>query len=142
MTPLQMADMYATFANGGTVHTPHLLRGTPVSGYSADLKPEYLQLVYQGLRKVTSKGGTGYRGSEYGVQIAGKTGTVQNPHGKDHAVFAAFGPLPSPRYSVLCFIEEGESGGRVAAPLAAQLLAYLAEQNKESEKNKNTRRAP
>ena len=129
MTPLQMADMFATFANGGTVHKPHVLLGAPVESRDAGLREDYLKLIREGLQMVTAKGGTGRRAGEYGVNVAGKTGTVQNPHGKDHAVFVGFAPADLPKYAVLCFIEGGEGGGRVAAPLAGQLLAYLLGQD-------------
>ena len=64
-----------------------------------------------------------------GVEIAGKTGTVQHDHGKDHAVFAGYAPASKPRYAVVCFIEGGESGGRVAGPLVGQLLSFLLNEN-------------
>ncbi|MBQ9422652.1 MAG: penicillin-binding protein 2 [Pyramidobacter sp.] len=129
LTPLQMCSVYATIANGGTFYRPHVRKTSDVKGVSARLKPEYLRLVQQGLRAVVAKGGTGHRAVVDGVDMAGKTGTVQHAHGKDHAVFAGYAPVSKPRYAVVCFIEGGESGGKVAGPLVGRMLAYLLGQN-------------
>ncbi|OON89248.1 penicillin-binding protein 2 [Pyramidobacter sp. C12-8] len=129
LTPLQMASVYATIANGGVFYRPHVLKTAEVEGQPTGLRPEYLQLVKAGLRAVVAKGGTGHRAAVSGVEIAGKTGTVQHDHGKDHAVFAGYAPASKPRYAVVCFIEGGESGGRVAGPLVGQLLSFLLNEN-------------
>ncbi|MDY3213143.1 penicillin-binding protein 2, partial [Pyramidobacter sp.] len=129
LTPLQMASVYATIANGGVFYRPHVLKTAEVEGQPTGLRQEYLQLVKAGLRAVVAKGGTGHRAAVSGVEIAGKTGTVQHDHGKDHAVFAGYAPASKPRYAVVCFIEGGESGGRVAGPLVGQLLSFLLNEN-------------
>lgn len=129
LTPLQMASVYATIANGGIFYRPHVLKTAEVEGQPTGLRQEYLKLVKAGLRAVVAKGGTGHRAAVSGVEIAGKTGTVQHDHGKDHAVFAGYAPASKPRYAVVCFIEGGESGGRVAGPLVGQLLSFLLNEN-------------
>ncbi|MGP1412765.1 penicillin-binding protein 2 [Pyramidobacter piscolens] len=129
LTPLQMASVYATIANGGIFYRPHVLKTAKVEGQPTGLRQEYLKLVKAGLRAVVAKGGTGHRAAMSGVEIAGKTGTVQHDHGKDHAVFAGYAPASEPRYAVVCFIEGGESGGRVAGPLVGQLLSFLLNEN-------------
>lgn len=125
LTPLQMASVYATIANGGTLYRPHLLKNANVEGIDAHLNPDYLKLVRQGLEAVVAPGGTGHRAMVAGADMAGKTGTVQNAHDKDHAVFAAYGPVKKPKYAIVCFIEGGESGGRVAGPLVGWMMGYL-----------------
>ncbi len=125
LTPLQMCSVYATIANGGTFYRPHLRRAENPEGVSAGLNRDALSLIQQGLRAVVARGGTGHSAVVSGVEMAGKTGTVQHAHGKDHAVFAGYAPASSPRYAVVCFIEGGESGGRVAGPLVGRMLAYL-----------------
>lgn len=129
LTPLQMASIYATIANGGIFYRPHVLKTAEVEGQPTGLRQEYLKLVKAGLRAVVAKGGTGHRAAVSGVEIAGKTGTVQHDHGKDHAVFAGYAPASKPRYAVVCFIEGGESGGRVAGPLVGRLLSFLLNGN-------------
>ncbi len=129
LTPLQMCSVYATIASGGTFYRPHLLKTADVKPEKTGLRPEYLDLVKEGLRAVVARGGTGHAAAIDGLDMAGKTGTVQNSHGKDHAVFAAYAPASKPRYAAVCFIEGGESGGRAAGPLAARMLAWLLRQN-------------
>lgn len=129
LTPLQMASVYATIANGGVFYRPHVLKTAKVEGRATGLRQDCLELVKAGLRAVVAKGGTGHRAAVDGVEIAGKTGTVQHAHGKDHAVFAGYAPASKPRYAVVCFIEGGESGGRVAGPLVGQLLNFMLNEN-------------
>jgi cell division protein FtsI/penicillin-binding protein 2 len=63
-------------------------------------------------------GGTGGRAAVRGIEVAGKTGTSQNPHGEDHAWFIAFAPLENPVIAMAVLIENGGSGGAIAAPIA------------------------
>ena len=67
-------------------------------------------------------GGTGWRGGVYGIEVAGKTGTAQNPHGDDHAWFIGFAPYENPEIAFAIIIENGGGGGSVAAPLANLVL--------------------
>lgn len=125
LTPMQMCSLYATVANGGKVVRPRVSSDTPVSLGDANLKSEYLALIRKGLQMVTEPGGTGARANGWGVAVAGKTGTVQNSHGDDHAVFAGIAPADNPRYAAVMYLEAGKSGGREAAPLVGQLLSYV-----------------
>ena len=68
---------------------------------------------------------TGSRAGRFGVPIAGKTGTAQNSHGDDHALFAGYAPADNPRFAAVAVVENGKHGSSVAAPLVGQLLAYL-----------------
>ena len=69
--------------------------------------------------------GTGSRAGRFGVSIAGKTGTAQNSHGDDHALFAGYAPADNPKYVAVAVVENGKHGSSVAAPMVGQMLAYL-----------------
>ncbi|HEX8171077.1 MAG TPA: penicillin-binding protein 2 [Thermoanaerobaculia bacterium] len=150
VTPLQVANMIAAVANGGKVLQPHVVRYVdrvqPDGSYKrfrvpsrvlheVPLSPPALKAVREGLWKVVNEeGGTGGNARIEGLDISGKTGTVQviAQHGwvkteglpfryKDHAWFASFAPLNNPQMVVVVFIEHGGHGGTDAAPLAKLL---------------------
>jgi cell division protein FtsI/penicillin-binding protein 2 len=66
--------------------------------------------------------GTGHRARVEGIRIAGKTGTAQNPHGEDHALFAGFAPCDAPRIAFAVVVENAGHGGEMAAPVAAAVV--------------------
>jgi penicillin-binding protein 2 len=71
-------------------------------------------------------GGTGGRARIPGIRVAGKTGTAQNPHGEDHALFIGFAPVENPVIAIAVMVENGGHGGAVAAPIAGRAIrAYL-----------------
>jgi penicillin-binding protein 2 len=75
---------------------------------------------------VMEPGGTGSRARVPDVRVGGKTGTAQNPHGRDHALFVAFAPVEAPEIVVACVVEESGHGGSVAAPVVGEVLrAYF-----------------
>ena len=77
----------------------------------------------------TVKLGTGNQAFVYGLDICGKTGTSQNPHGEDHSVFFAFAPKDDPQIAIAVYVENAGFGGDVAAPIAGLMIEqYL---NKE-----------
>jgi penicillin-binding protein 2 len=129
MTPLQLARVYAAFANGGKLVTPRL---------NADKAPEWknisaskanMDIIRRGIRDVVTRG-TGRAAGGYGIEIAGKTSTAQNSQGEDHAWFVGYAPVDKPRFVVAALVEGGGSGSTTGAPLAAQMLAYLLEHDK------------
>jgi len=134
-TPLQMAQLAMIIANKGVVHQPHIAgylldRKTnrridfPVhTSYVSGISDEVYDLVRTGMRMVVD-GGTGWRGSVPGIEVAGKTGTAQNPHGDDHAWFIAFAPYKNPAIAIAVIIENAGGGGAVAAPIAEQCMEY------------------
>ena len=76
---------------------------------------------------VMEPGGTGGRSRVPDVRVGGKTGTAQNPHGDDHAVFVAFAPVEAPEIVVACVLEQRGHGGATAAPVVGEVLrAYFA----------------
>jgi penicillin-binding protein 2 len=69
--------------------------------------------------------GTGAAARVPGVRVAGKTGTAQNPHGKDHALFACYAPVEQPTIALAIVVENSGHGGSIAAPLAGRVLRRL-----------------
>ncbi|MBR0204515.1 MAG: penicillin-binding protein 2, partial [Synergistaceae bacterium] len=124
MTPIQIARVYAAIANGGKLVTPHLNQKSYKEPEEIGVTPEKLAIVQKGLNYVVSRG-TGSRAGRFGVSVAGKTGTAQNSHGDDHALFAGYAPAEDPRYVAVAVIEAGKHGSSVAAPLVGQLIAHL-----------------
>ncbi len=134
MTPLQLACLYAAIGNGGYAVTPFLAEQAfrkPVNLY---VNKEKLSIVQKGLETVV-RSGTGSRAGKFGVTVAGKTGTAQNAHGDDHALFAAYAPAENPLYVAVVVIEAGKHGGSIASPMAGEILAHIL--SHAGEKNEN-----
>ena len=124
MTPIQIARLYAAIANNGSLVTPHLNKKGYKVPQKLPLNLKKLAIVQEGLTRVVSIG-TGSRAGRFGVSIAGKTGTAQNSHGDDHALFAGYAPADNPKYVAVAVVENGKHGSSVAAPMVGQMLAYL-----------------
>lgn len=124
MTPIQIARLYAAIANGGKIVTPHLNQTGYKTPEPVGINPAKLAIVQKGLDYVVSRG-TGSRAGRFGVAVAGKTGTAQNSHGDDHALFAGYAPADNPRYVAVAVVEAGKHGSSVAAPMVGELLAHL-----------------
>ncbi|MEO5720219.1 MAG: penicillin-binding protein 2 [Chthoniobacterales bacterium] len=148
VSPLQLAMVYATVANGGVSYYPRLIKnvvdaqgqtlldekGQPVISQTPklhgdlrkDFSPEQIELARRGLWKVVNEdGGTGGRARLPGVQVAGKTGTAQAmTDGKKDTIawFACFAPYDSPRYAIAVMVQGGAHGGSVAGPIATRIL--------------------
>lgn len=133
VTTMQMANVLATIANRGYYYTPHFVRGIgnggPLAAYQqrhyTTVAPQHFEAIIPGMQQVVDgRGGTGNFASlaQFGISMAGKTGTVQNPHGADHATFAAFAPVEDPKIAIAVFIENGGFGGNSAAPLASLMI--------------------
>jgi penicillin-binding protein 2 len=135
-TPLQLASMMAAVANGGLTVVPHLQEGDSREGTEhVELPPEVLEPVRRGLwAVVNAPGGTAGASRVPGVEMAGKTGTVQVVAQatrmdnkdlpfelRDHAWFASFAPMDDPELVVVVFVEHGGGGSRAAAPIARAL---------------------
>ena len=139
VTPLQMARMTAMVANGGYKVIPHLVKDAKVPPPEHEpLDAEALRVVRGGMWAVVNEGGgTAYGSARLpGVEIAGKTGTVQviaqaqrtEEHNlpfkyRDHAWFTSFAPADNPELVVTVFAEHGGGGSKVAAPIAQAIYA-------------------
>ncbi|MDR1731051.1 MAG: penicillin-binding protein 2 [Synergistaceae bacterium] len=124
LTPLQIARIYAAVANGGRLVTPFLENSAFRESVDLEIRPENLAVVRKGLDYVVRRG-TGMRAGRFGVSIAGKTGTAQNAHGLDHALFAGYAPADAPQYVAVAVVEAGQHGSSVASPIVGEVLAYM-----------------
>jgi penicillin-binding protein 2 len=129
MTPMQLARVYAAFANGGRLVTPRFNSDKKPEWRNVKMSKENMDIIKKGIRDVVARG-TGRVAGGFGVEIAGKTGTAQNSHGDDHAWFVGYAPASNPKYVAVALIEGGGSGSSVAGPLVAQMLAYLIHHEK------------
>ena len=131
LTPLQIARLYAAIANGGHLVTPHIASVNYQPPVDMAILPDKLAVVQKGLDYVVSRG-TGARAGRFGVTVAGKTGTAQNSHGLDHAVFAGYAPADNPQYVAVAMVEAGEHGSSVASPIVGAILAHILSHPTES----------
>jgi len=131
-TPIQLANIVAIIANRGFYYPPHLVRAidslenlTQAAKTKIDVTvdPRHFIPVIEGMEKVTKIGGTAWRAALDSIPVCGKTGTVQNPHGKDHSVFIAFAPKDNPQIAIAVVVENaGDYGGTWAAPIASLMM--------------------
>ncbi|SFC10470.1 penicillin-binding protein 2 [Parapedobacter composti] len=132
ITPLQMANIMAIVANRGFYYRPHLIKAIGekkiikpefTERISAGVDPAYYEPVIEGLsRAVNMPGGTAYSVRIADIEMCGKTGTAQNPHGENHAVFFAFAPRENPKIAIAVFVENAGYGGTWAGPIASMLV--------------------
>lgn len=131
-TPIQMANLLAIIANKGFYYKPHVVKAIgsknqPNTRYNqkiyAGIEQKYFLPIIEGMRLAITDG-TGRQAIIDDIEIAGKTGTAQNPHGNDHSVFACFGPVEHPQIAVFVLVENAGWGGTVAAPIASLIVEY------------------
>lgn len=154
VSPLQMACYCSTLANSGTYYQPHLVKFlknpntgelTPVNFKKRELEidKQYFTIVRKGMYNVVNGSGTARAIHTSVVDIAGKTGTAQNPHGRDHSWFIAFAPYDDPKIAICVLVENAGFGAAVAAPIAQRLiLKYLLGQIDESDINETANQLP
>lgn len=137
VTPLQLAQYAAIIANNGKSYIPHVVKGylddqtgrlveTKFKEINTGINPQVFDIVKEGMFLVVNGAGTatGIRMKE--IQIAGKTGTAQNPHGADHAFFVGFAPYDDPKIAIAVVVENAGFGSTWAAPIAKKMIeAYL-----------------
>ena len=158
VTPIQMAHVIATIANGGVMHRPKLLRGVrrrdtgvvqeeaEQPGIPLNLRHEFVRAIQQSLEAVVTEG-TARRAQSKLVSIAGKTGTSQvvalrpdteteeetPKEFRDHAWFISYAPVDQPRIAVAVLVEHKGHGGSAAAPLAKQLIeSFIRSENQDA----------
>ena len=167
-TPLQLANMMAAVANGGTLYRPRIVNkvesvdGTMVREYGPErirtinLKPTTLQRVQTALADVVrGRGGTGGAARSNMISVAGKTGTAQvvemkaaylkseqlSYFNRDHAWFVAYAPVENPQVAIVVLVEHGGHGGEAAAPMAKKVFEKYIEM-KNQPKGQQQARAP
>ena len=135
VTPVQMVQFYAAIANGGKILQPYLVaqivdaegnivqEAEPVVTGGLGLKKTDLQIIQEGMERVTATGGTAARAFDgFPLKVAGKTGSAEVPGKQSHAWFAGYLPADDPKYAVCVFVENGGSGGANAAPIAREIF--------------------
>ncbi len=130
VTPVQLANITAAIANRGHYHTPHIVSALKEPDNNQDrfalannipIDPEHFETIAEAMRLVVEDG-TGSFSQIPDISMAGKTGTVQNPHGENHSVFVAFAPAEDPRIAISVIIENAGYGSVWAAPLASLMI--------------------
>ena len=121
VTPLQLAYAFTVFANNGEMPVPHLVKDTKVAINQPNLSKDAIAIVNQGLQGVVAWG-TGTLARVRNIAVCGKTGTAQNPHGEDHALFVGFAPANNPQILVCVIVENAGHGGSIAAPIAGKIM--------------------
>lgn len=123
-TLISMVQFYAALAGDGAETTPYLVRPTSAATHTTGLTPEQLAGIRRGLIAVVERG-TAAASRHADLQVAGKTGTAQNPHGKDHGWFIGFAPADHPQLVVGGIMEFAEHGTVVAPYVVSALRRYL-----------------
>ena len=126
VTPLQMAVLTAAIANHGLAMRPRLDAGAPPQALRYYARKAAAAALADFLRDAV-KDGTGHSADVKGLDVAGKTGTAQNPGGADHAWFVCFAPVDQPRIAIAVIVEHGGSGAQAACPVAAGILRKARE---------------
>ena len=134
-TPLQIANLAATIANRGWFITPHAVKAIQDTvmppKYSEHRRPtidlKWYPEVAEGMRMAVT-GGTCRRAAIPGIDVAGKTGTAQNPHGRDHSAFMGFAPYDNPKIAVAVYVENGGFGAVYGVPIGSLVMEkYLCD---------------
>jgi len=129
VTPIQMANYTATIANRGHYIAPHIIKQigdsiidpSEFGRYETGIDRSNFEIVIDGMENVINNGtGRGVRFDE--TAICGKTGTAQNPHGKDHSIFIAFAPKDNPKIAVAVYVENVGYGSTWAAPITSLMI--------------------
>ncbi|MDE0470732.1 MAG: penicillin-binding transpeptidase domain-containing protein [Ekhidna sp.] len=126
VTPLQIANIGAILANRGYYVTPHIVAkigdwpNPNIEKRTLPFSSDLYEVIVDGMEKVIRLG-SGRRGYMDSLKLAGKTSTVQNPHGEDHSGFMGFAPLDDPQISIAAYVENAGQGGRAAVSVASLL---------------------
>lgn len=128
-TPLQLSVMLSIVANGGTKYQPYLVdsiinsdgslfeKPKRAEGKHIDVSQQTIDYIRMGMSATTQEGGTASYFAGLPKPIAGKTGTAENSHGRDHGLFVAYGPVDDPELVVVCIVEQGGFGSVAAGPI-------------------------
>jgi penicillin-binding protein 2 len=128
-TPLQIANLCATIANRGWFITPHVVKEIQDTVMPAEyinkrfptIDQRWYNEVAEGMRMAVL-GGTCHRAALRDIEVAGKTGTAQNPHGKDHSAFMGFAPYVNPKIAVCAYVENAGFGAAFGVPIGSLVM--------------------
>lgn len=133
ITPLQLASMTAAIANRGYYYTPHIVKSFGnesiitrrfTTKHLISIDSANFEEIILGMDAAVN-GGEGKTAGVAALKdiiVCGKTGTAQNPHGKEHSVFIAFAPKDDPKIAIMVFIENAGYGATYAAPIASLMI--------------------
>ncbi|MDG1190144.1 MAG: penicillin-binding protein 2 [Flavobacteriales bacterium] len=131
-TPIQMANMTAAIANRGYYYTPHIIKKIENDSIESRFKTKiyteidssYFDIVIKGMQEVVENKelGTSNIAKMDDVTVCGKTGTAQNPHGKDHSIFIGFAPKDKPKIALAVYVENGGWGSTWAVPIGSLMI--------------------
>ena len=128
-TPLQIANLCATIANRGYFYTPHVVKEIQDTVLDSkyrekrmpNIKREYYEDIAEGMRMAVT-GGTCRLANLPGIEVCGKTGTAQNPHGKDHSAFMGFAPYHNPKIAIAVYVENAGFGAAYGVPIGSLMM--------------------
>lgn len=128
-TPLQIANLCATIANRGHFYTPHVVKEIEDSTIDFSFKEKrgpkidksYYNSIAEGMRMAVT-GGTCRLANLPDIEVCGKTGTAQNPHGKDHSVFMGFAPYHNPKIAIAVYVENAGFGATYGVPIGSLMI--------------------
>ena len=132
VTPLQMANFVAIIANEGFYYKPHVIRAVGARDSLNKRYPDkidcgfdkrHFDAIIEGMEQAVLNG-TARVAQIPGIKVLGKTGTAQNPHGRDHSVFVSIAPKDEPQIVVFCLVENGGFGATAAAPIASLITEF------------------
>ncbi|MBQ9077662.1 MAG: penicillin-binding protein 2 [Muribaculaceae bacterium] len=135
-TPLQIANLCATIANRGWFITPHVVKEIQDTVMPDELlvqrhpsiDKKYFDEVAEGMRMAVT-GGTCRLANLKDIEVCGKTGTAQNPHGKDHSAFMGFAPYKDPRIAVCVYVENAGFGATYGVPIGSLVIEKYLTKN-------------
>jgi len=136
VTPLQLANLAAIMANRGYYYTPHILKKTSslerlnnkyTIRHNIPIDKKHFETVIEGMHEAVNGNANGERGTASwakldSIDVCGKTGTAQNPHGDDHSVFICFAPRENPKIAIAVYIENAGFGSTWAVPVASFMV--------------------
>ncbi len=128
-TPLQIANLCATIANRGHYFTPHVVKAiadTVIDSkykevHTPEISKEHYETVAEGMRMAVT-GGTCRIANLPNIEVCGKTGTAQNPHGKDHSAFMGFAPYHDPKIAICVYVENAGFGATFGVPIGSLMM--------------------
>ncbi len=132
LTPIQLCNVAATIANKGWFYTPHVVHQIENAEIDSiyrtkrytEIDTAYFTLVQDGMEAAVwgASGGTAHGAQIPGIKVCGKTGTAQNPHGKDHSIFMSFAPREKPEIAITVYVENAGFGATWAVPIGSLMI--------------------